>query len=77
MGRLLFAVQQVSKSGDPSKGEQFLRDEFTEFWDLRKSWISLLEYIETHLNSEMKSGPWKNDSASIELLVGRLRSANV
>ena len=77
MGRLLFAIQQVSKSGDPSKGDQFLRDEFPDFWDRRKTWISLLEYLDKHLNSEMKAGAWADDSESIELLTGRLRSANV
>ncbi|MDA7889826.1 DUF1156 domain-containing protein [Akkermansiaceae bacterium] len=77
MGRLLFAIQQVSKSGDPSKGDQFLRDEFPDFWDRRKAWISLLEYLEKHLDSEMKAGAWSDDSESIELLIGRLRSANV
>jgi adenine-specific DNA methylase len=77
MGRLFFAIQQISKTGDPSKGEQFLRDEFPDFWDRRKPWISLLEYIESHLDAEMKSGPWLADAASIELLIGRLRSANV
>jgi putative DNA methylase len=77
MGRLLFAIQQVSKSGDPSKGEQFLRDEFPEFWDRRKSWIALLEYLEKHLDSDMREGAWADDAGSIELLTGRLHSANV
>jgi putative DNA methylase len=77
MGRLLFAIQQVSKSGDPSKGEQFLRDEFPDFWDRRKAWIALLEYLGSHLDSEMKAGAWADDSESIELLTGKLRSANV
>jgi adenine-specific DNA methylase len=77
MGRLLFAIQQVSKSGDPSKGEQFLRDEFPDFWDRRKAWIALLEYLGSHLDSEMKAGAWSDDFESIELLTGRLRSANV
>jgi hypothetical protein len=77
LGRLLFAIQQISRLSEPGKGEQFLRDEFTDFWDRRKSWISLLEYIEKHLSAEMKLGPWKDDAESIELLAGRLRSANV
>jgi len=77
MGRLLFAIQQVTKSGDPSRGEQFLRDEFPDFWDRRKTWIALLEYFEKHLDPEMRVGAWANDSESIELLIGRLRSANV
>jgi hypothetical protein len=77
MGRLLFAIQQVSKSGDPSKGEQFLRDEFPDFWDRRKTWIALLEYLGSHLDSEMKDCAWSDDSKSVELLTGRLRSANV
>ena len=77
MGRLLFAIQQVSKSGDPSKGEQFLRDEFPDFWDRRKRWIALLEYLAKHLDTEMKAGAWADDADSIELLTGRLRSANV
>lgn len=77
MGRLLFAIQQVTKTGDPTKGEQFLRDEFPDFWDRRKVWIALLEYLEKHINPEMKAGAWSEDSESIELLIGRLRSANV
>jgi putative DNA methylase len=77
LGRLLFAIQQVTKTGDPSKGEQFLRDEFPDFWDRKSAWIGLLEYIETHLSSEMKSGQWKQDAESIELINGRLRTANV
>jgi hypothetical protein len=56
LGRLLFAIQQVTKTGDPSKGEQFLRDEFPDFWDRKDAWIVLLEYVETHLSFEMKSG---------------------
>ena len=77
MGRLLFAIQQVTKTGDPTKGEQFLRDEFPDFWDRRKVWIALLEYLEKHINPEMRAGAWSEDSESIELLIGRLRSANV
>jgi putative DNA methylase len=77
MGRLFFAIQQISKSADPSKGEQFLRDEFPDFWDRRKAWIALLEYMQSHLDPEMKAGPWKTDAESIELLIGRLSSANV
>jgi putative DNA methylase len=77
MGRLLFAVQQITKSGDPSRGEQFLRDEFPDFWDRRKTWIALLEYFEKRLDPEMKAGAWAEDAESIELLIGRLRSANV
>jgi putative DNA methylase len=77
MGRLLFAIQEVSKSGDPSRGERFLRDEFPDFWDRRKAWIALLEYLEKHLDSDMREGAWADDAESIELLTGRLRSANV
>jgi len=77
LGRLLFAIQQVTKTGDPSKGEQFLRDEFPDFWDRKSAWIVLLEYVETHLSSDMKNGPWKQDAESIELLNGRLLTANV
>jgi putative DNA methylase len=77
LGRLLFAIQQVTKTGDPSKGEQFLRDEFPDFWDRKSAWIVLLEYVETHLSSDMRNGPWKQDAESIELLNGRLLTANV
>ncbi|MEI6541434.1 MAG: hypothetical protein WCO86_18195, partial [Planctomycetota bacterium] len=77
MGGLLFAIRRVWKPADQSKGEQFLRDEFPDFWDRRKAWIALLEYLGNHLDSEMKTGAWVDDSESIELLIGRLRSANV
>ena len=77
MGRLLFATQQISRTADPMTGERFLRDEFADFWDRRKGWIAILEYLQQRLNSEMKAGAWSTDAESIELLIGRLRSANV
>jgi putative DNA methylase len=77
MGKLLFAIQQVSRSGDPSKGEQYLRDEFVDFWDMRKVWISLLEYLDKRINQDMKAGAWSSDYESIGLLLGKLRTSNV
>jgi putative DNA methylase len=77
MGSLLYAVAQITQTGDTDKGLQFLQDEFPDFWDRRDAWITMLEYIERHLNNEMRGGVWEKDTDSLELLIGRLRSSNV
>ncbi|MBX3728541.1 MAG: DUF1156 domain-containing protein [Candidatus Sumerlaeia bacterium] len=68
---VLFAVAEVTKTGETSKGRLWLRTEWPNYWGDRKTILALLTYL-GRLNVTL--GHWSDDAASAKVLAGAVEN---
>jgi putative DNA methylase len=68
---VLFAVAEVTKTGETSKGRLWLRTEWPNYWGDRKTILALLAYLG---RLGVTLGHWGDDAASAKLLAGAVEN---
>jgi adenine-specific DNA methylase len=68
---VLFAVAEVTKTGETSKGRLWLRTEWPNYWGDRKTILALLAYLG---RLGVTLGHWQEDAASAKVLAGAVEN---
>jgi putative DNA methylase len=68
---VLFAVAEVTKTGETSKGRLWLRTEWPNYWGDRKTILALLAYL---ARLGVTLGQWQDDAASAKVLAGAVEN---
>jgi len=71
--QLLFSVYEVTRTEELSEGLNYLRAEVPNYWNKRKLFIAMLDYVIRFESIEHMSH-WQDDVASAKLLAGAIQN---
>ena len=72
--RLLFAINETARTGNPDIGRRYLSDEMKgDYWSRRTQMVALLEWLAL-LGQQSGMAHWHGDAEAARLLAGRLRN---
>ncbi len=70
--RLLFAIHETARGGNPDVGRRYLFDELRrEYWEQRPRMVAILEWL-AQLGQQSGMAHWHGDAEAARLLAGRL-----